>query len=93
MDHNENFDTEYITKETALPCFVKPNSSGSSCGMSKVYTAKELAPAIEKAMTDDDEVIIEQFIEGREFTCGVFKTLEKELIFSVTEIISKKRFF
>lgn len=82
-----------IVKELGLPLFVKPNASGSSCGVTKVKTTKELLPAIEEALKEGDDVLIEEFIEGREFGCGVMVAGGREYIFPVTEIISKKEFF
>jgi D-alanine-D-alanine ligase len=82
-----------IIKQTGLPCFVKPNDSGSSFGVSKVKKQEELLPAIEKAFKESTEVMIEAFMEGREVACGVVKTKEKTLILPVTEIISKNEFF
>lgn len=86
-------DLETLLKNISLPAFVKPNQGGSSVGMSKVLEAKELKPAIEKAFAEDDEIIIEEFIKGRELTCGVFEYDSEILRFPVTEIISKKDFF
>lgn len=77
-----------------FPVFVKPNNGGSSIGISKVNSAsEELGVAIEKAFKEDDQVLVEEFIEGREFTVGVFKKDNKVIILPVTEIISKKEFF
>ena len=55
-----------------MPLFVKPNESGSSLGVSKVTSVENLLPAIEKAFTEDEQVLIEEFIEGRELTIGVY---------------------
>lgn len=82
-----------IIDSLGLPCFVKPNNNGSSVGVSKVNQEEELLPAIEKIFPDDHEVIIESFIKGREFSCGVFKSGKQEIILPVTEIKSKKEFF
>jgi len=82
-----------ILTQLTLPLFVKPNSGGSSVGMSKIIVAEDINPAIEKAFREDDEVLIEEFIEGREITCGIMKHQEKIIKFPVTEIISKKEFF
>jgi D-alanine-D-alanine ligase len=76
-----------VLENLELPVFVKPASGGSSVGMSKVKTEDELMPAIEKALKEDCEVLIEEFIEGREFGCGVFQTKTEKLVFPVTEII------
>jgi D-alanine-D-alanine ligase len=68
-----SYSEEDILKEIQLPCFVKPNQGGSSVGMSKVNNSNELNEAIIKAFNEDTEVIIEEYIEGRELTIGVFK--------------------
>ena len=74
--------------------FVKPNNGGSSIGMSKVNSpSEELGKAIEKAFKEDDQVLVEEFIKGREFTIGVFKTKGEIITLPVTEIKSKKEFF
>ncbi len=86
-------DTEEIIKKTGLPCFVKPNDSGSSFGVSMVKKKEDLLPAIEKAFKESDEVMIEALMNGREVACGVVKTRNKSLILPVTEIISKNEFF
>ena len=76
-----------------LPVFVKPNESGSSLGVSKVKSIEELLPAIEKAFREDDQVLIEEFIEGRELTIGVYKVGGKLYTLPATEIVSNNEFF
>ena len=76
-----------------LPVFVKPNESGSSLGVSKVKHVEELLPAIEKAFKEDNQVLIEEFIEGRELTIGVYKTNGYIQALPATEIVSKNEFF
>jgi D-alanine-D-alanine ligase len=76
-----------------FPVFVKPNNGGSSIGMSKVYEPKDLEAAIQKAFKEDDQVLVEQMIKGREFTVGVFKTKGNIIVLPITEVISKKDFF
>jgi D-alanine-D-alanine ligase len=82
-----------IISQAGLPCFVKPNESGSSFGVTKVKKMEELSPAIVKAFEESKEVIIESFMDGREVACGVVKTGNRELVLPVTEIISKNEFF
>ena len=82
-----------IAQLTGLPCFVKPNDSGSSFGVSKVKTAGELPAAIEAAFKESDEVMIESFMKGREVACGVVKVKGKSVVLPVTEIISRNEFF
>ena len=84
---------EQILQQLHLPVFVKPNNGGSSIGMSKVNEPSELAPALEKAFNEDDQVLIEEFIAGREFTVGVFKTIKEIIVLPITEVRSKKDFF
>ena len=76
-----------------LPLFVKPNASGSSFGVTKVKRVEDLRAAIEEAFGEGDEVLIEEFLEGREVACGLIITREKELILPLTEIVSRNEFF
>ncbi len=82
-----------VLTQLQLPVFVKPNNGGSSIGMSKVNNGDELDAAIAKAFKEDDQVLIEEFIKGREFTIGVFKTKGNIITLPITEVISKKEFF
>lgn len=85
--------TEQILGELKLPVFVKPNNGGSSIGMSKVMHADELASSIAKAFNEDEQVLVEEFVQGREFTIGVLKKEGKIIPLPITEIITKKDFF
>ncbi len=76
-----------------LPLFVKPNSNGSSYGITKVKTAATLTGAVEEAFQYDTEVIIEYFLEGTEYGCGVVREGTQIHAFPVTEIIPKAEFF
>ena len=87
------WDADTIIKRTGLPCFIKPNSGGSSFGVSKVNKAEELEAAVQKALEEDSEVLVESFISGREFTCGALRTGGREFTFPVTEVITKNDFF
>jgi len=82
-----------IISELGLPIFVKPNSNGSSVGVSKVNLEEELQPALEKAFMDDEFALIESFIKGREIGCGVFEFKGRMMVLPLTEIISKNEFF
>ncbi|MCX6287458.1 MAG: D-alanine--D-alanine ligase [Bacteroidetes bacterium] len=82
-----------VTKNLKLPVFVKPNCGGSSVGMSKVNHKKDLKAALKLAFKEDREILVEEFIQGRELTCGVIRSNGKIIAFPVTEIISKKEFF
>ncbi|MBC7827965.1 MAG: D-alanine--D-alanine ligase [Chitinophagaceae bacterium] len=85
--------SEQILAQLQLPVFVKPNNGGSSIGMSKVNAASDISAAIQKAFQEDDQVLIEEFIAGREFTVGVFKTVDGIIVLPITEVRSKKEFF
>ncbi len=87
------FDAEAIAKKLGLPCFVKPAAGGSSFGVSKVKRIEDIAPAIEKALTESDEVVIESFLDGTEVTCGLYKTKKRTVIFPLTEVVSSNEFF
>ena len=82
-----------ILTQLTLPVFVKPNNGGSSIGMSKVNSGDQLEAAIEKAFREDDQVLVEEFISGREFTIGVFRNKGTVMTLPITEVISKKEFF
>lgn len=84
---------EEVVEAVGLPCFVKPNNCGSSFGVSKIKSADEILPAIEKALSEDSEVIIEEFIEGREFTNGIYHANRCIRVLPVTEIVSGNEFF
>ena len=76
-----------------LPVFVKPNNGGSSIGMSKVSSTDGLQEALDKAFKEDNQVLVEEFIKGREFTIGVFKSKGNVITLPMTEIITSKEFF
>lgn len=82
-----------VYADLKLPYFVKPNSGGSSIGMSKVKTADELPEALNKAFDEDTQVLVEEFIQGREFSIGVYKGLKGIVVLPATEVISSKEFF
>ena len=82
-----------ILSQLQLPVFVKPNNGGSSIGMSRVDQATELAAALDKAFQEDDQVLVEEFISGREFTIGVFKSKGSTTVLPITEIKTGNAFF
>lgn len=91
----DNFGSpEEVIQNLRFPVFIKPNNGGSSIGMSRVNNpSDELGAAIEKAFKEDNQVLIEEYIKGREFTIGVFKTKGNIIALPITEVISKKEFF
>ena len=87
------FDTSRIAGEIGLPCFIKPNNGGSSFGVTRVTEESQIKEAIAKALKEDSEVIIEEYISGTEITGGVFKSADRQILFPLTEIVSKNEFF
>ncbi|MBB3701958.1 D-alanine--D-alanine ligase [Alloprevotella rava] len=85
-------ETEVVSR-LGLPCFVKPNAGGSSFGVTKVKTAEALIPAIEKAMNESDEVLIEKIMVGTEITCGAYKQGDEIVTFPITEVVTSQEFF
>ncbi len=75
-----------VADQLRLPVFVKPNNGGSSIGMSKVNEANDLEAAIAKAFREDDQVLVEEMIRGREFTVGVFKSRGNIIVLPLTEV-------
>jgi len=83
-----------MTQHLRFPVFVKPNNGGSSIGMSKVNSpSEELGAAIEKAFKEDSEVLVEEYVAGREFTIGLFRSKGEVVTLPFTEVISKREFF
>ena len=76
-----------------LPVFVKPNKNGSSYGVSKVIKEEDLLPAIENSFKYDDEILVEEFLQGTEVTCGVLTIDGQVTALPITEIRSKSEFF
>ena len=90
----EKVDASELCAILGLPCFIKPNNGGSSFGVTKIKSIDELIPALETAFAEDaDEVLVEEFIEGTEITCGLVKLNDEIIVFPITEIVSKKDFF
>lgn len=90
---NEPTHKEHILNELKLPLFVKPNNGGSSIGMSKVKESHALQEALDKAFAEDSQVLVEEFVSGREFSIGVYHALGKTTVLPATEIVSSKEFF
>jgi len=87
----QSFILDKLIKEINFPCFVKPNNGGSSIGMSKVNKPEYLMKAIRKAFKEDNQVLIEEYINGKELTCGMIRTRKGLIVFPITQIIPIKR--
>ncbi len=93
LDKGCIIDNRSIIDKVGLPCFVKANRAGSSYGVSKVYKEEQLASAIANSFKEDDEIIIESFLDGVEVSVGVIDYKEKVMALPVTEIVSENDFF
>lgn len=93
LNLGNTINTEEILAKVGLPCFVKPNKSGSSFGISKVHTLEKFLPAIENAYKEDNEIIIESFLNGTEVSVGVINFKGETLVLPITEIVSENDFF
>ncbi|WP_312088912.1 D-alanine--D-alanine ligase [Chryseobacterium sp.] len=89
----EEINVEEITENLGLPLFVKPNQSGSSLGISKVKEKSELLAATEIAFKEDDEILIESFLNGMEVSVGVIDFKGETIVLGITEIVPKNEFF
>jgi len=90
---DQPYNTTDILQQLRLPVFVKPAEGGSSIGMSKVKTAEELQPAIDKAFNEDCQILVEEFIKGRELTMGLYRSAGAITTLPITEVVSSKEFF
>ena len=93
LRQGDEVNTEEILHQTGLPVIVKPNRAGSSYGITKVNHKDELPAALETAFAEDNEVLVERFIQGREFSIGVIKLNGQPEVFPITEIIPEGEFF
>jgi len=93
LHEGEKYDADKIIEKLSLPIFVKPNASGSSCGVTKVKTRDQLDKAIADAFKESSAVLLEEFIQGREFGQGVMVIDGISFILPITELISSREFF
>ena len=89
----EDINVDKIINELGLPVFVKPNQSGSSLGISKVKDKSELISATEIAFKEDDEILIESFLDGMEVSVGVIDFKDETIVLGITEIVPTNEFF
>ena len=89
----DKIEADQLIEKLGLPVFVKPNAGGSSFGVTKVKEKAQLQEALELAMTESDDILVEEFIDGKEFTCGLVKIGPEKIVFPVTEVIPQNEFF
>ena len=90
---SETINEDEIIKKLGLPLFVKPNQSGSSLGISKVKEQAEFQKALAFAFAEDDEILIESFLDGMEVSVGVVDFNGETIVLGITEIVPFKEFF
>ena len=93
IDKGQKIDEDVILDKVGLPCFVKANRAGSSYGVSKVYKKEELRAAMDNAFSEDNQVIIESFLDGTEVSVGVITYNNKVKVLPITEIVPDNDFF
>ncbi|GAA5222202.1 D-alanine--D-alanine ligase family protein [Membranihabitans marinus] len=79
--------------ELGLPLFVKPNNNGSSVAVTKISDLSDLDNALAKVFEVDDEALVEEFIDGVEYSAGVIYVDQQTHTLPVTEIRPTKEFF
>ena len=89
---NEPIDWE-VLHQMELPVFVKPNKNGSSYGVTKVTESNQLKAAVNLSFEFDDEVVVEGFMDGQEFSNGVVRDGDQIVVMPITEIVSENDFF
>ncbi|AMR32411.1 D-alanine--D-alanine ligase [Mucilaginibacter sp. PAMC 26640] len=93
LHQRDMHDTATIAANLKFPLFIKPNNGGSSVGMSKVHNVAGLQSALDKAFHEDPQILVEEFIKGREFSIGLARLNGKIVVLPATELITTKEFF
>ncbi|MBD0824224.1 D-alanine--D-alanine ligase [Aestuariibaculum marinum] len=93
LNLGDTINEDAIISKVGLPCFVKANKAGSSFGVTKVHKKEDLPNAIEVAFKEDDEIIIESFLDGKEVSVGVISFKGDTKVLPITEIVSENDFF
>jgi len=93
LNKGNPIDLKAIIDKVGLPCFIKPNNAGSSFGISKAHSLAQITPAINKAFKEDTQILIESFLDGREFSIGIINHQQKLKVLPITEIITENDFF
>ena len=93
LNLGDDINEEDIINTVGLPCFVKANKAGSSFGISKAFKKADLQKSIDIAFKEDDEIIIEEYLDGTEVSVGVISYKGKTKVLPITEIVSDNDFF
>ena len=93
ISKGDKIDLNFVVEKLGLPCFVKPNQGGSSLGITKVKKLNDFELAFQEAFEQDDDILIEEFLNGTEVSVGVIEFGGKTFVSGVTEIVSHNDFF
>jgi D-alanine-D-alanine ligase len=93
LSKGDAIDANEVAQELGLPFFVKPNQSGSSLGVSKVNSLEDFEKALDFAFAEDNDILIESYLKGREVSVGVIKYKGETKVMGITEILSENDFF
>ncbi|MGV1012452.1 MAG: D-alanine--D-alanine ligase [Flavobacterium sp.] len=93
LTKGDAIDGNKVAAELGLPFFVKPNQSGSSLGVSMVTTLEDFQKALDFAFAEDNDILIESYLNGREVSVGVLKYHGETKVLGITEILSQNSFF
>ncbi|WP_461532640.1 D-alanine--D-alanine ligase [Sinomicrobium sp.] len=93
LNKGDEIKTGEIKEKVGMPCFVKANKAGSSFGISKVHREEDLRQAIAHSFEEDDEIIIESFLDGTEVSVGVIPYKGSIKVLPITEIVTENDFF
>ncbi len=93
LNSGDIINEDEIINKVGLPCFVKANKAGSSFGISKAYKKEDLQKSIDIAFKEDDEIIIEEYLDGTEVSVGVITYKGETKVLPITEIVSNNDFF
>lgn len=93
INRGNEISDETVIEKIGLPCFIKPNASGSSFGVTKVKTKEQIQPALKEAFAESDQVMIESFMDGTELANGCYKVNGHTVVLPITEVVSRNEFF
>ncbi len=93
LSKGDAIDGKQVVEQLGMPFFVKPNQSGSSLGVSMVSNLEDFQKALDFAFAEDNDILIESYLNGREVSVGVIKYKGETKVMGITEILSQNNFF
>jgi len=90
----QSISNEEVVERIGLPCFIKPNASGSSFGVTHCKTTEDIQKAIGFAQSEGGDVMIEAELKGTEIANGVYRKRNGEVyVLPITEVVSQNDYF